>query len=1261
MISDFSKVFNFDEAIQHNVDPRTGGYPVIFSLGDIFSHDFYGASFSLKLKHDPLDFDNRGFGQTWSIATLTYYDKQNNKLYTSDGKHYEFDGTKLSKNYGVDAFKIEIDNKNSTVDLVYRSGVRERFSTKEDLNYMTTIFSPEGKKLSFDYFVKKINFRNFYFLSRVSDTFSSRFIFIDYTNPSLVSIRHVLGNTTYLTYQCKINNELLEFVSLPNTTEHGTTISYERIGKTGVFVNELKMPTGYRETVTYTVGDKGHKLPPNNPLRNIVFLPYVSKIIYHNGKNQDDSVRTFTFSRFSNFLGYFGTKEWDDTYGDNIYTAPSSYAYHSTETINGNLKIKKLYNRFHLLVEERHYHMEDKIFNIFLRKIVYTYYCDESKPITEQPSNFMSLKEVNTWFYKKDPTVNIKIDYFYKYDEEGNLLEFSDGRTKYSYEYLSKQEDPLGFIRLLKRTIKAPASGDTPRPIVKDFTYATLPYPKGSGLSGKVPVIATEYCERFKKEFYYQFEDERTFGFLKKSITKKIGFKKNNEITDTETRTVVVKDNKIIEEFTNIGFDNLVTKRSTTRSLFSGLELEASHTSGKTTQYEYDVLNRINLVKHSISDSTFTFQKISYIFDETDNKVRISASDKNVVDVFSYNARGNLISIVRNDFEIEKNFYNSSNLLQTKNIYDYDHLGNQLYAMQYNYTYDALGRQTSVTQNSFGTSEPTLFEEKGYDDVELFSYEKILGMAYKKQFFSIFKDITKTEYYDAKDNLIHTELYEYDAYSRLTKFTSGNLTKTYVYDVYDRTIGIIVTTPETESPTVYLYAEFTTEDLVEELFVDERTIGLRTFDSLGRITSEDLPNFETTTFIYKDAARLPSLVQQGTNRIEYENNDHLDKPLRITYGTGKEYFFTYDKNARLIEAIGNDISIEYKYDNGGFFEKQAIIPFNRNLRSCYFVHSIRGKRTFMIDYLDNELFYKYDNKTGLLSELANENMKITFSYDKINRITSRVFKNLKDNGVTIECKCSYDDRLGRIKRKETSVNNSVVYYEEYSYDKFMMINRIERVLPNADKIIEEVSYDDNGRMITHSYTKGKNVTTSSYSFDNFNNILEYREKLPDGSKKTIEYIPGDNNSPCVINSIEENGKIHTLTYDGGGRVIRDMNGLSYQYDAFGRMDKVSGNFGQTSYYYDPFGTQVLQKMPNDTLCYSYYFEGRLHNCITETDKMTFFSDEQEIFYTTQEFIENTIERYLITDYKGTVVAEISGDKVSQRYEFTAYGDLIENT
>lgn len=89
MSSNFSNAFNFDEAIQHNVDPRTGSYPVTFSLGDIVSHDFYGAQFSLKLRHDPLNLEDHGFGQTWSFL-LTYYDKVNQKLYTSDGKAVRF-------------------------------------------------------------------------------------------------------------------------------------------------------------------------------------------------------------------------------------------------------------------------------------------------------------------------------------------------------------------------------------------------------------------------------------------------------------------------------------------------------------------------------------------------------------------------------------------------------------------------------------------------------------------------------------------------------------------------------------------------------------------------------------------------------------------------------------------------------------------------------------------------------------------------------------------------------------------------------------------------------------------------------------------------------------------------------------------------------------------------------------------------------------------------------------------------------------------
>ncbi|EKK4327999.1 hypothetical protein O7Z08_003716, partial [Salmonella enterica] len=216
-------------------------------------------------------------------------------------------------------------------------------------------------------------------------------------------------------------------------------------------------------------------------------------------------------------------------------------------------------------------------------------------------------------------------------------------------------------------------------------------------------------------------------------------------------------------------------------------------------------------------------------------------------------------------------------------------------------------------------------------------------------------------------------------------------------------------------------------------------------------------------------------------------------------------------------------------------------------------------------------------------------------------------------------------------------------------------------LLNFDTIEEEFAYDKNGRLINNKYSIGSQTPSeTAYVFDNFDNVLEKITTLPDSSNK-ITYIPKDG-APCTIEAIVEEGERYNLTYDVRGSVTTDMDGLQYKYDTFGQMVGAVTPSGEdlSSYVYDPFGVQFLQRDPDGSFCYSYYFNGMLLNCVTSDGYVSYFSDGNEIFYERLQRSDEITENYFITDYKGTVVAEISGSTVTQRYEFTVYGDLIQS-
>lgn len=579
-------------------------------------------------------------------------------------------------------------------------------------------------------------------------------------------------------------------------------------------------------------------------------------------------------------------------------------------------------------------------------------------------------------------------------------------------------------MRLVKSTTRQPATGTELAPITTTFSYVLHEYPAASGLSGEFPVLSKESTNSISKEYTYEWEDERTFGQLIKTVTTK-----DNEISNTETRTINIEENIITEKFENLGFDGITEQRSIKYSLFTKLELETIEASGKVIQYSYNYLGRPVEIKTSISDEVFTSKIISYSFDNLENKVTIENSDGNK-DIFVYNSKGNLYSIKRGNknLEIESTFYDNLNNIKLKRITDYREDGFVLYEIRYKYEYDLQGRQLTTKISPLSVTSDILIEEKVYDDYEISSYAKVPGMAYKKQYYNLFGDIIKTEYYDVTDNLLRFEEYKYDAYARIIQFSSGDFVKTYTYDEFDRVTSVY--TNEGDSTTTYEYASFTTHDLMEKIFVDGKIVGSRKFDSLGRITSESMPSFAEKKYIYEGASHLPSTIIHGSNKISYINNNHIDKPLQTTYADGKICSLTYDTEGRIILAVNEDITLEYKYNLYGFLYQQNIKTGDKECTARE-LYSVRGNPILRTNFLNSDIYYKYDRDYGLVSETGDVNVKIEFTYDDIGRITSRNMNKITEDEISIECIYIYDEKWGLISSKETYINGENVYYDIY--------------------------------------------------------------------------------------------------------------------------------------------------------------------------------------------------------------------------------------
>lgn len=1247
MHSDFSKTFNFDEAVRHDVDPRTGMYPVIFSLGEIVSQDFYGVNFTLRLRNDPLDSENYGFGQSWK-PLLTCYDKANGKLVTSDGRHYDFDGTTLQHHYDVRNFIIKKDEVKQTIDIVYRNGITERCSTRDDINYMTDIFSPEGKNLMLSYESFEKNGRVGCRLKSIMDVSASRYLDIDYTDPEVSIVCRKQG-TVYYTCICRIENERLYFVSLPNTRVQGTKLAYEEQGGS-LLVTRLIMPTGYTETITY---EAGHKLPPSHPLglAGLERLPRVARIVHGNGIGQEDTVREFSYSEDANYLGLYGDKPWDDTYGDNAYTAPASYGYFSLERINGRRSVKRSYNRFHALVEELE--LADGIVSSITQ---YDYHGNVADSVDRQPRNFLLPREVRTFSYESSDSASAETTRTYSYDEEGNLLESSDGHLRLRNTFVPAADDPLGFTRLPASSSREPVEGGTAT--TEWFSYGTRPYPAGSSLTGAgFPyLIRKATSANMTLEYSYDWEDDRLFGRLAEIQTVK-----DATMSTRERRSVSFDEEKnlMIETYEIQGPKSDKTRQTVVRSLFSGMEVERSEASGRTIRYTYDPLGRVVTIVASTDEEAATTQAIEYDLEGEEKKISIAVAGGEIKDTLGYNARGNLVSLRRNGRLLEERQYDAFGQLVLRKIHDATPDDASL--ATYAYTYDARGRMLTVRH----VESDTLLEQRGYNAVERSSWSRVPGMAYEKEYRDSAGNIVKTERYSAADTLLHSEEYEYDGFSRLLTHTSGTLVKQYSYDLSNRVDAFHVN--EDGVIGTCAYAAFTEQPLMEELRIDMKPIASRSFDSLGRIVSEKLANTRGASYDYENAGRLPVRIESRSGTQRYRNNDHQDKPLHMQLdaeegaaqsAVSQSCDFSYDAEGRVVSADNRRQLMQFSYSPAGFLLHQSIYDIDADKRfSASAEYSLRGRLLARTDYLGMQTRYAY-NGLGLLTGMnVGDAATVTLSYDGVNRPVSRVVR-LSGDATPIECRYVYDEAQGPIAGKETWIGENRVHYETYAYTNDGMLRRVERGFYDESPTVEEYTYDAHGRMIGYRLEKDGASTSTGYVFDSLNNILEVNVTLPDGSSARTAYSLHDG-IPCQIKSITDSRGVGStqVTVDEDGCIV-GMGGTTYAYDLMGRLVSAqnTGAGLDCTYGYDPFGALYLQTGRDASFCRYLSFGGAMLNCMASDGDASYVSDMNEVFLERRSKEGTTAERYLITDYKGSVVAEIEGGVVTQRHAYSPYGE-----
>ena len=738
----------------------------------------------------------------------------------------------------------------------------------------------------------------------------------------------------------------------------------------------------------------------------------------------------------------------------------------------------------------------------------------------------------------------------------------------------------------------------------------------------------------------------------------------NNGVTlsfDTDNKTTTSTDslgNVTIYEYNEYG---LVTKMINAEGGIRDFSWDdnfnktsSTDENGNTAYFTYDTKGSLLTIEGPLNNITaFTYEP------DFDFVSSITDALGNIIEYF-YDTNGNLIQV---RYVLNNSAYYSydisGSLIQIKDAnnnitnFSYDTYGNQIQIT------DSLNNKTNFSYAILGNVTETTDAEGNSTN---FTYELL-----NRRIQIIYPNNSKAAY-------------SYDAVGNLISFIDGNNnTTTYTYDVVDR---LSQTTDALSNITKYSYD---TEGNRTAITDANNGVAQYFYDNLNRLIKTVDPLTNQTVFNYDLNGSLISRTDANNNVINY-TYDGLNRLIKKQYPDLREETFTYDAKGNMLTATNPTISYSYIYNSLGQLIK-VIDSNNRSLTYKYdpvgnrikmttpeektvnysydyanrlasitdiygsltkYTYDSLGRRTKTLLPNGIEASYNYDSLNNLLS-LVNKvqsgatisnyayeynkagnrlakiepDLKTTYAYDALYRLTQSIPVKLKDNGKEKPEKnksesYSYDplgNRLTSLKDAYAyNIANQLLSTKDYNYEydkagnfikktelnddnklktstyTYDYENRLTQALIQKENKVNVVSftYDPFGRRISKTVLREEiddeegdgeendeddleKPRSTYYVYDNEDIILEYNQK----GKITARYTHGPGIDEPI--SIESKNKVYYYHYDGLGSVtsLTDKNQKiveTYSYDSFGNLkrhgDKVKNRFTYTGREYD---------------------------------------------------------------------------------------------
>ena len=563
------------------------------------------------------------------------------------------------------------------------------------------------------------------------------------------------------------------------------------------------------------------------------------------------------------------------------------------------------------------------------------------------------------------------------------------------------------------------------------------------------------------------------------------------------------------------------------------------------------------------------------------------------------------------------------------------------------YTYDAMGQITAVTQKGMSGNDITI--SYAYDNLgNITSVTDGEGNTFRMTYDKVGN---VTAIYDAYGQL--AESYTYDRVYNQTSVTDGNGTKvTYSYDSMGNKIKTL--NESNGSVTTYSYIGGSLISAATDALGGKTSA---TYDSMGNIESFTNPNGGVTTYTYDKNQNVTSESVGDYYKVTY-TYDEAGNVSGLTNSRGQVTTYEYDKAGRVIRQSDEAGTITYIYDaNGNKLKVTETVSGN----------SLEGDSSDSVSA--NTITRTYDALNRVTSYTDAEGNTIRYEYDEFGNITAVTYPGGQEVTYTY-------DKNGNI----LSVTDWEGRITSYSYDKNGRLVKTQR----PDGSAESRTYDKAGNLVAIKDVKedGTIINDYSYTYDQSGNITAIADQsvgtksqqIATDSTVQMEY-------DAVNRLIKYNGK--EVKYDADGNMIYgplDGEMATFSYDCRNRLTQVTTDSGEiTQYAYDAenIRTKVIKNFGTENETTTTYVTDGVSNELSRVLEATTVDKEgntETILYTygngliAQEKRKGTEERensaqteYLLYHFNhigSTTAVTNEAGAIKYSYIYNVFGKLL---